>query len=86
MIGYTDANQGGDPNELKSILRYTSLLNNDAISLNSKKQIYIALSTIEANFIACIVAIQEVIWLKRLLHHLKIISDVYRLVLIFYDN
>ena len=57
MIGYSDANWGSDLNERKSTSRYVFLLNNGAITWTSKKQPCIALSTMEAEYVACSVAI-----------------------------
>ena len=51
-MGYTDADWGGDLDERKSTSWYVFLLNNGAISWSSKKQSYIALSTMEAKFMA----------------------------------
>lgn len=70
LRGYTDADYGGDMDERKSTSGYIFLLNNGAISRNSKKQSCVALSTIEAEFVALSYAAQEDIWLKRFLGHL----------------
>ena len=52
LKGYIDVDWGGDLDERKSTSRFTFLLNNDAISWSSKTQSYIALSTLEAEFVA----------------------------------
>ena len=57
MIGYSDADWGSDLNERKSTSRYAFLLNNGAIIWTSKKQPCIALSTMEAEYVACSTAI-----------------------------
>ena len=72
MVGYTDADWSGDLDERKSMSGYVFLLNNGAISWSSKKQTCIALSTMEAEFVACDAAVQETIWLKRFLQNLWI--------------
>ena len=51
-MGYTDVDWGGDLNERKSTSGYVFLLNNGVISWSSKKQLCIALSTMEAEFMA----------------------------------
>ena len=56
-MDYTDADWRGDLNERKSISGYVFLLNNGAISWSSKKQSCIALSTIEAEFMAFLAAV-----------------------------
>ena len=65
MIGYSDADWGSDLDERKSTTGYAFLLNNSAITWSSKKQPCIALSTIEAEYVACLATVQEAIWLKR---------------------
>ena len=57
LIGYTDANWGGDPDQRKSTSGYVFLLNDGAISWGSKKQSCIALSTMEAEYVVCSSAI-----------------------------
>jgi len=74
LVGYSDADWGGDLDERKSTSGYVFLLNNGTISWSSKKQTCIALSTMEAEFIACSTAVQEVVWLKRFMEHLGIIG------------
>jgi len=52
LEGYTDADWGGDMDERKSTSEYVFLLNNGVISWSNKKQSCIALSTMEAKFVA----------------------------------
>ena len=52
LKGYTDADWGGDLDERKSTSYYVFLLGNGAITWCSKKQTCIALSTMEAEFVA----------------------------------
>ena len=53
LVGYKDVDWGGDLDERISTLGYLFLLNGGVISWSNKKQSCIALSTIEAKFIAC---------------------------------
>ncbi|XP_065628308.1 secreted RxLR effector protein 161-like [Quercus suber] len=57
MIGYSDVNWGSDLDECKSTSVYAFLLNNSAITRSSKKQPCIALSTMEAEYVACSTAV-----------------------------
>ena len=57
MIGYNDADWGSDLDECKSTSGYVFLLNNGAITWSSKKQPCIALSTMEAEYVACSIAV-----------------------------
>ena len=64
LVRYTDADWGGDLDQLKSTSGYAFLLNDCTISWSSKKQSCIALSTMEAEYVAYSSAI-EVVWLRR---------------------
>lgn len=59
LIGYSDADWGGDLDERKATSGYAFLLNNGAISWSNKKQSCIALSTMESEYVACSAAVQE---------------------------
>ena len=76
MKGYTDADWGGDLDVKKSTLGYVFLLGNGVITWCSKKQTCIALSTMEAEFVAFLAAIQEAMWLKRFLCHLGLLNQL----------
>ena len=72
LIGYSDADWGGDLDQRKSTSGYTFLLNKGTISWSSKKQTCIALSTMEAEFIAYSAVVQEAVWLRRFFMNLGI--------------
>ena len=59
LIGYIDADWGGDLDKRKSTSWYAFLLNDCAISWSSKNQSCIALSTMEVEYVACSLTIQE---------------------------
>ena len=67
LAGYTDADWGGDLDQRKLTFGCAFLLNDCAMSWSSKKQSCIALSTMEAEYIACSSTLQEAIWLRRFL-------------------
>ena len=69
LKGYIDANWEGYLDERISTSRFTFLFNNGTISWSSNKQSCIALSTMEAEFVALSTAVQEEIWLRRFLKH-----------------
>ena len=75
LSGYSDADWVGDLNERKSTLGYVFLLNNGAIYWSSKKQTCTTLSTMEAEFIACLATVQEAIWLRRFLQSLGVVAS-----------
>jgi len=65
LIGFSDADWGADVNQSKSTSRCAFLLNDSAILYRSKKQSCIALSTMEAEYVACSAATQDAVWLKK---------------------
>uniref|UniRef100_A0A2N9F5U8 Reverse transcriptase Ty1/copia-type domain-containing protein n=1 Tax=Fagus sylvatica TaxID=28930 RepID=A0A2N9F5U8_FAGSY len=86
LIGYSNANWGSDLDERKSTSGYTFLLNNGAITWSSKKQPCIALSTMEAEYVAYLAAVQEAIWLRKFFQHLKVIKDASDFITIHCDS
>ena len=86
LIGYTYTDWEGDLNEHKSTLGYVFLLNCDVISWSSKKQTCTTLSTIEAEYVACSVAVQEAIWLRYFLDDLEIVTSPPQPVTIYCDS
>lgn len=86
LIGYTDADWGGDLDERKSTSGYAFLLSQGAISWSSKKQSCIALSTMEAEFVACSAAVLEAVWLKRFFENLNLDADTEKPVTIYCDS
>lgn len=86
LKGYTDADWGGDLDERKSTSEYAFLLDNGAISWSSKKQTCISLSKMEEESVACASAVQEVVWLRRFLHHLRVFSGDVGSILIYCDS
>ena len=67
LIGYSDADWVGDIDQSKSTSGYAFLLNDNAILWSSKKQSYVALSTMEAEYVACSTATQYAVWLSSFL-------------------
>jgi len=68
--GFTDAEWGSGDNT-KSIGGYTFILNRAAICWTSKKQTTVALSSIEAEYMALTQAVNESIWLQAVLQDLR---------------
>jgi len=77
LRGYTNADWGGDLDESRSASGYVVTLSGGAISWCSKKQDCKALSTMEAEYIACCLATQEAIWLRSFLQCLRLTPRVY---------
>ena len=72
MVGYTDADWGGNDNNRRSISGYCFLLGEGAVSWSSKKQTSVALSSTEAEYMALTQATKEAMWLKRFLGELNL--------------
>lgn len=67
LEGYSDADWAGDIDSRKSTTGYVFLLAGAPISWSSKRQPTVALSTMEAEFMAVCAATQEALFLKQLL-------------------
>lgn len=70
LEGYTDADMAGDLDCRKSTSGFVFTFAGGAVSWQSKLQKCVALSTIEAEYIAIAEAGKEMLWLKRFLHEL----------------
>ena len=83
LIDYSNADWRGDINQSKSTLGYVFLLNDSAILWSIKKQSYVALPTMEVEYVACSAATQDAIWLWSFLQHLEIVKTALEPMTIF---
>mgnify|MGYP002869993966 CR=1 FL=1 len=83
LIGYTDADMAADVDSRKSTSGYLITLSCGAVSWQSRLQKCIALSTIEAEFIATTEACKELLWMKKFLMELGFKQQRY---VLFCDN
>lgn len=67
LIGYSDADWGGDLINRKSTSAFVFFFGNCTVSWQSRLQPTVALSTVEAEYLALTSATQEAIWLRSLL-------------------
>ena len=67
LVGYSDSDWGSCPVTRKSTTGYVFMLNNGAISWNSKLQTTVAISTMEAEYMAMCATMQEGVFLRQLL-------------------
>uniref|UniRef100_A0A2N9E7P1 Reverse transcriptase Ty1/copia-type domain-containing protein n=1 Tax=Fagus sylvatica TaxID=28930 RepID=A0A2N9E7P1_FAGSY len=86
LRGYSDADWAGDLDERKSTSGYTFLLGGGAITWCSKKQSCITLSTMESEYVTCSAVVREVVWLRRFLQRLDIVTSAIDPVIIYSDN
>ena len=70
LQGYVDANMDGDVDGKKSTIGYMYTLGGTTISWVSKLRKIVALSTIEAEYMAVTKATKEMIWLQSFLEEL----------------
>ena len=71
LLGYVDTDWAGDMDDCHSISGYTFVTAGGAISWLSKKQPSIALSSMEAEYMAATAAAKEATWLKVLFSEIK---------------
>jgi hypothetical protein len=76
LIGYTDADWGGDIGTRKSTIGYTFLFRGAAIAWNSRLQKTVALSSCEAEYMALKEAIKEQLYIKALLTEIPYFSVI----------
>src|SRR5271169_1504954 len=70
LTGLTDADWAGDVNTRRSTTGYVVMLNNGAIAWRSKRQVTVALSTTEAEYMALAEATKELKWMWQFLTEL----------------
>ena len=70
LVGYMVADFAGDISSRKSTSGYVFMLGSGAISWSSKLQKTVAVSTVEAEYIAAASAVKEAIWMRVLLSDL----------------
>jgi ribonuclease HI len=83
LTGYSDASYAPNAEDRKSVSGYVFMLNGAAVSWKSKKQPIVALSSMEAEYIALTSAIKEATWLAKIEKDLKIAP---KKMLIYEDN
>lgn len=64
---YSDADWAGDATDAKSVSGCVLMINGIVIAWASKKQTSVALSTMEAEYIAAAMAVKDAVWIKQLL-------------------
>jgi hypothetical protein len=70
LIGYVDADWAGDTVDRKSTSGYLFQIGDSSVSWSSRKQMSVALSSTEAEYVAAAYASQEAVWLRQLLNDL----------------
>jgi len=81
---FVDSDWAGDRVDRKSISGFVVMFEGGAVSWGSKKQMSVALSTVEAEFIAASMAVKETLWHQGLFQSLKMHTS--RGTSLFIDN
>lgn len=84
IVAFTDADFGGTPADRRSTSGYINMLCGSVISWFSKIQPTVALSTLEAEYMAMSSGCQDVIWARQLLNGIKEHQD--SATIIYGDN
>ena len=66
LHGYSDADWAGDRDTRRSTFGHVFILSDVAVTWGSKRQVSVALSTVESEYMALSLATQEAMWLRRL--------------------
>jgi hypothetical protein len=70
LYGYSDSDWGNDVNDRRSVTGWTFLLHDGAVSWQSCKQPTVALSSVEAEYMAATQATREAVWWRAFLTEL----------------
>lgn len=84
LVAYSDADWAGDRDDRKSTGGYVFLVGRGAVSWSSKRQPTVALSSLEAEYMALTQAAKEAIWIKSYLADIDV--HVHGPVTVFGDN
>lgn len=76
LHGYCDADWAGDIDDRRSTTGYYFSLGSGSVTWNSKRQVTVALSSTEAEYMAVSSATRELVWLRRLLSELGVAQTV----------
>ncbi|KAL4362450.1 hypothetical protein GQ457_04G012430 [Hibiscus cannabinus] len=71
FVAYSDSDWGGSVDDMKSTLGYVFSLGSGVFSWISKKQEIVAQSTTEAEYIAACAAVNQAVWLRKILTDLR---------------
>ncbi|KAG8479622.1 hypothetical protein CXB51_029429 [Gossypium anomalum] len=84
LIGYTDNDWAGSKDDLKSTSGYAFTLGSAMFCWSSKKQSIVAQSTAEAEYVAAAGAVNQAIWIRKILGDLNLYQK--EATEIYYDN
>jgi hypothetical protein len=77
LHGYSDSDWGGDRETRRSTTGYVFIYAGGAVSWKSRRQVTVAASTVEAEYMALGDATKEALWLRSLFYELNIQKRLY---------
>ena len=86
LIGYSDFDYQGCLETQKLTFGFVFMFGGYAISWKSKKQDYVAQSTMEAEYVAINLVAREIVYLQNFLRNLHVVPYVEWPIMILYDN
>lgn len=72
LVGFSDSDWGGSIDDMRSTSGYCLTLGSSIFSWSSKKQETVAQSTAEAEFVAATAAVNQALWLRKILMDLNL--------------
>ncbi|KAK5787031.1 hypothetical protein PVK06_041682 [Gossypium arboreum] len=72
LIGYTNSNWAGSIDDMNSTSGYVFTLGSPIFCWSSKEQSVVAQSTVEAEYVAAARAVNQAIWLRKILANLNL--------------
>ena len=76
MVGFSDSDWGGSIDDMRSTSGYCFAFGSSIFSWSSKKQETVAQSTTEAEFVAATAAVNQALWLRKILMDLNLEKKV----------
>ena len=86
VTGFCDASFQSDKDDTKSQTGYVFMINGGAVDWKSKKQSTIAMSSIEAEYIAASEAAMEAVWIRKFVSGLGVMPSISLPIKMYCDN
>ena len=84
LYGFADSDWAGSCDDMRSTSGYLFSLGSGCFSWSSKKQDVVAQSTAEAEYVAAAAAVNQALWLRKILAYLKYVQS--EATKLFVDN
>ncbi|GAV77853.1 hypothetical protein CFOL_v3_21321, partial [Cephalotus follicularis] len=86
LVGFTDSDFAGCQDDRKSTSGYIFMMADGAVSWKSAKQILIASSTMQAEFVECYGAATQAVWFRNFMRTFTVVDFVSRPIQLYCDN